>query len=242
MKHKLNIPALLEALQKIADQRSLTYLRNEPIAVYQELLGGYKIAPYDARIALAVLLTPKMRKIGTASFKAGNLASYFASECGFRDELSKEAADLFGSFLSKDSVEKWNGRNFEGLKKFCSSSWEFDLEADSTWHANGGHIDCFLAAHAKISVADAGIVEREMAGLLEKTPYMTAEEIRDHYQDLLQKELALDFDEYCTAEEYYGPDAEDYPGNGEEVVDMFCRKHGLLATDVDFDCGQTDFE
>lgn len=60
---------------------------------------------------------------------------------------------------------------------------------------------------------------------LDKNPFLTDEDIYDFFDEKLQQELDLDFEQYVTAEKYYEPVAEDY--GFEYFLEKVCKQYGL---------------
>ena len=103
-------------------------------------------------------------------------------------------------------------------------------------------MDCSCSSTAAIKIVDTQQVGNELKKMLEKNPFTASDEILDFYRSMLCDLLDADFEEYCTSDNYYPPVVEDYVGNFNDIVNKFCKKHGMELIASDYNGELSDFE
>ena len=103
-------------------------------------------------------------------------------------------------------------------------------------------MDCFCSATATIKIVDPQKVGNELKKKLEKNPFMTSDEIFGHYQSILYDLLDSEFEEYCTADDYYPPVVEDFDVNYNHIIEGFCSKYGMELIASEYSGNSSDFD
>ncbi len=227
-----------ESLKAIIDREGLDYLDTNAYDVYTELLKDEAADAKTARMILITLLagTHKQKKHDAASF-----ASYIQQECGLEASSADEIAGIYAELFNADNRKEWKGKSEKGFREFCEKTWHYKLESSARWIHDYVYIDSDCTMEVEIEVSDKDTLHKVLEKVLNKNPFTTAKAIYDLLETDFQKMLDEDFDEYCTADDYYPPVAEDYvcDGNGKVLVDNFCAKYGLKVITLDYE-GRSD--
>lgn len=226
MRNVLQTEEVAKALRAIIRDKSIEYLKREPIEVYDALLDS-KVKPYSARLVLMSLMCGSVELVEKKGFDEKALTQFIEKECGLREEVAADIVQLYFLLFGEGRLQVLKDKELKGLDSFCRKSWTLDVDVDATWECNSGHVDCNYKATVVISVIDRNLAKEAIAKELKDNPFLKAEGIKDLFEEKLNEAVDDDFEGYVTAEEYYEPVPEDYDENFEDIVEEFCRKNGL---------------
>jgi len=233
--------AIAQRLKEMIEENGLDYLKENPFEIYSLLLDEKVASPLSIRMILLTLLAQvHLKAKELADPKA--IARYIQRSCCLNKVMADFLSSIYAEVFSAENQEEWEKKAGMGFDDFCRQEWKFSWNGDSVWRCRGGSMDCFCGATAAIKIVDTQQVGNELKKMLEKNPFMASDEIFGHYQSMLCELLDSDFEEYCTAEDYYPPVVEDYAGNFDDIVNEFCKKHGMELIASDYSGELSDFE
>ncbi|MBQ9713463.1 MAG: hypothetical protein IJV54_14370, partial [Bacteroidales bacterium] len=67
--------------------------------------------------------------------------------------------------------------------------------------------------------------DKKLDKMLSKNPFLSEEDIADHFIGRLRDYLDEEFENYCTSDDYYEPVCEDF--EAEYYASEWCQKHGF---------------
>lgn len=228
-------------LKNWIEQKGLGDLGENAFEVYAQLQETKTCSPLISRLVLLTLLSGIHVKASQLDDSTG-LGKEIQKSCCLNQKMSDFLASIYVEVFSPENKNEWQEKAGSGLKEFCGKEWTLAWEGECKWTYDGGHVDCTGSAKVTLKVASPQQVGEDLKQMLAKNPLTSAEEIFAHYQDELCSLLDSDFEEYCTAEDYYPPVVEDYGGNAEYVVTEFCQKHGLELVSSEYEGYTGDFE
>lgn len=150
-------------------------------------------------------------------------------------------ADVFLTLFNEENVTVWSQNKLAGLKQFCRREWLFTWEALNVWPIQNVQVDSTGTATARVRIIDAAKVEEMNRDILKTNPVVSAEQLFEIYQQQLVEEIDLDFDDYCDADDYYPPVAEDYGVHFSDLIECFCEKHGMELIEYDYEGETSNF-
>jgi hypothetical protein len=241
MKRAEEKTAVASFLKNWIEQKGLGDLGENAFEVYTQMQETKTCSPLISRLVLLTLLSGIHVKASQLDDSTG-LGKEIQKSCCLNQKMSDFLASIYVEVFSPENKNEWQEKAGSGLKEFCGKEWTVAWEGESKWIYDGGHVDCTGSAKVTLKVASPQQVGEDLKQILAKNPLTSAEEIFEHYQDELCNLLDSDFEEYCTAEDYYPPVVEDYGGNAEYVVTEFCQKHGLELVSSEYEGYTGDFE
>lgn len=226
----IDVGKAIAGLKEIVDEKSLNYLKDEPYAVYKKLID-YCAA--DAQMAGAILyflvsdLTEEARNGTDHEALSGNIRK----QCFFNKKMSDALATIFLTLFSADNEQAWKDKDLAGWMQFLEAEFTFNWRGFSMWDYGTGTVSCHYEAEITVHPTEHVKIDRVLAKALENNPFMTKEEIADHYVKIIKDYLTNDFEKYCTEDDYYQPVVEDY--FGEDNLKWWCKKNGLELVKFD---------
>ena len=212
------------ALKEIIDKNGPEYLTDAPFQVFKELIASAGIDRKTAGAILHFLVSSLPGDVSSDS-DFESLSGTIRKECGFNKKMADRIASIFLSLYSQDNKEEWKEKNREGLSQFLKEEFICTWEGFSIWDVGDGSVDCHYKAEIILSPGKAVSDDKKLVQLLEKNPFMKKEDIHDFFEKRLCKFLDHEFEEYCTAEDYYEPVVEDY--EVEYDISEWSRKNGF---------------
>ena len=95
----------------------------------------------------------------------------------------------------------------------------------AVWDAGSGTIDCHYEAEIVLKPEKAAAEDKKLQQMLGRNSFLTKEEIAEFFKKSLCRFLDDEFEEYCTAEDYYPPVVEDF--EIDYRVRDWCKKTGF---------------
>ena len=84
--------------------------------------------------------------------------------------------------------------------------------------------------------------DKELVQKLTKNPFLTKKKICDLFEKRLRNFLDDEFEDYCTAEDYYQPVVEDFGDNLEYDLKKWCEQTGFEIVSCDGDGDDEGYE
>jgi len=232
---------IADRLKSLIDTNGFQYLEDHAYEIYEQLREEKLLNGIYARVLLICLLSADYKNYKRGELKKTSLSASIQKNCGLRKDISDQMADVFVKLFGEENYAEWEEKYHSGFKKFCEEEWTFTWEGFSVWYVQNVQVDCKAKAWATVRITDPSKVELDNEKILEKNPFIASEHIFEIYNKLLLKKLDSDFDYYCNCDDYYPPVAEDYYGNYEELVEMFCEKYGMELIDCNYDGETSDY-
>ena len=111
---------------------------------------------------------------------------------------------------SEGHKEEWGRKDREGLSAFLNEDFEYTWKGYAVWDEGNGTVDCHYEAEIVLKPAGDIIEDDVLAGMLERNPFVSKEEIHRHFEKGLREYLDYQFEEYCSEDDYYQPVVEDF--------------------------------
>lgn len=235
MKMQMQMDELITALKEIIETKGFDILDSKPYEIYQKISKIDTISDVISRILLITLLSGVLKQLRSDKMSQEELSDYLQKNCCLKKKMSDFMAQMYLSLFSDENIVLWRQKSEEGFREFCNSIWEFKWEGHSLWSADYVCMDCDCDAAVSIKIIHPDKVKKSMEEELQNNPFFSYEEICNQFSELLSTRLDNDFDFYCTSDEYYPPVVEDYIGNCEELIETFCKEHGMKLISFDFD-------
>lgn len=228
-------------LKETIDRNGFEYICTNGYRVYQELEASKTAGKRQRVMLLSTLLNliPKDVKSGICDKK--ELSALVGKKCGFVKKDADSLADMYLDLFNENHIKEWDSKSRTGLKAFYGKKWKCLWKGSETWYADCVHLEAYCTGEAVLSVKDREVVENELKPMLAENPFLTAEAIRKHYNEMLIKILDDDFSDYVTGDDYYPPVAEDYEYNYADNITEFCKKHGLFLVEYSFEGDSSDY-
>ena len=218
---------IVEYLKKIILNEGIDYLSDNACKVYERLeninvKNGIRVAILSCLLNDVSKLSLK-KKVGYDA-----LYSYIKDNCLLNEEICADMANIFLEVFSNDNKKEYEDNKENGFEEFCNKEHQIEWKGFTRWYCDGVHVDCSFKANISFKIADKEKVRNDNLELLNKNPYLTADFFYKKYKYEITKEIDEDFEEYCTCDDYYEPNAEDYGVDcGEYTLQKYCDEHGL---------------
>lgn len=211
-------------LKEIADREGPGYLKEEPYRVYKERMGS-GLADNKTSGGILLFLVNGMTECIREGMDAAELSGMIQRTCGFNKRLSGRVTEIILSVYSRVNIEEWEKKDQEGLAHFIKEEHDFTWKGCSVWDVGTGSVTCHYDARMCLRTAGSFEPDRELADLLNRKPFTTADMIREYYEGKLKKYLDYEFEDYCTCDDYYQPVVEDF--ELDYRVKDWCRENGF---------------
>lgn len=240
-KDQIVMNSITDKLKEMIENEGPDVLINTPYEVFEELTDSDTA---DRKTAAALLHTFLM---GTPTFVADGgehsqeeVSRFIQDTCGFRKKISDQMAEVYLSLFTKENTAEWDSRRLSGMKSFMEQEWEIKWDGQAQW--DGGHVymDCTYQATIVISPVEGQINDDELDQMLRLNPFLSDEDIAGYFQNSLQEYLDSEFEDFCTADDYYSPTAEDF--EAERYAEDWCKENGFELVSFDGYGSTGDFE
>ncbi len=115
--------------------------------------------------------------------------------------------------------------DLQGLEQFKKDGFSTAWKGFSVWRYSTGSVSCHYEADMTLMPTETIKVDPGLAELLRKNPFLTKEVIAGHYSKAIADYLDMEFDEYCTCDDYYQPVVEDF--FVDDLMRTWCRENGF---------------
>lgn len=211
-------------LKECIDSGGPDFLSDKPYEVFNVLVSS-KIADKKTAGVIFCVLVNNLHKSALKMSDSEKFSALIKKECGFNKALSDFAASVFLALYSNENKEEWNGKVNEGLKQFIEEEMEVEWNGFCVWKISNGSVDCHYNAIITLKATSEIIKDKKLKNKLDKNPFLKKEEIISIFQKSLCEKLDMEFKEYCTCDDYYEPNSEDF--EGESYTADWCVKNGF---------------
>lgn len=236
---KESIDKAIDELKEIIEQNGPDYLSGEPYRVYQRLEESEKVSKETAGLLLYALVSDIPSGV-TPDTDFALLSKKIQTRCS----LNKKAADflsmVFLGLYSRENKENWKEKELEGLRQFLEDEFVCKWKGFAVWDEGNGTVDCYYQAEIRMTPTEDVAADKGLTELLEKNPFVKKEAISQYFEEALTDYLDSEFEDYCTADDYYQPVCEDF--DAEDCVSEWCGKHGFELVSCDGGGGDGGYE
>jgi hypothetical protein len=214
---------IIACMKNMISTNGPDFLTENPFRVYKEL---GKIKGTDRKLNGAILcyLVSGLPEKINADMEAAGYSERIQQECGLNEEMSDRVAAVFSQLYSHENEQEWNALNKKGLKEFLRADFTYEWEGLAVWEVSNGSVSCHYKAEISLKPTESA-VDDKLKKLLVKNPFMTKEAIHEYFEKRLKEYLDMEFEEYCTCDDYYEPVVEDF--DAEYYVEAWCKENGF---------------
>lgn len=236
-----NIENVVYCLKEMIDRNGPSYLADEPYEVFNSLLGTGATDRKTAAAILYVLVSGLLEKL-KSECETEVLSEDIRRECGLNKKTADQIANILHSLYSCVHKKEWESKDLEGLRQFLAEEFTFTWKGFAVWDEGNGTVDCHYEAEIVLDPTEAVSEDEELLQRLKKNPFMPKTEIQDLFRNRLKQYLDDEFEDYCTAEDYYPPVVEDFGANMEYDLSEWCKKNGFELVSLDGDGNDDGYE
>lgn len=231
---------LVDKLKELVDKNGPDYLHDRPYETYQALIeADLKVEKMAGAILMALVRGIDKNAVNNST-DSKELSELIQDECCFNKRMADQVAVVFLDLYSKDNVDEWKEKEMEGWKQFSGAELHVDWNGDAVWEVSNGYVACHYNAGIDLEPLEGIKPEKELARKLSKNPYMKLEEIQKFYQKSLTDYLDMEFEDYCTCDDYYQPVVEDF--EIEYHLKNWAGKHGFELINYEGDGDDDGYE
>ncbi|MBP5293195.1 MAG: hypothetical protein J6023_03600 [Clostridia bacterium] len=234
-----SVDAIVSALKNLIDKNGPSYLSNKPFQAYQDLCG---LCPAEQRTAAALLhvLVNDSVNLPLTQIDLVQLSSTIQKENSLNKKMSDLLAEVLAALYSSDNRRTWKHKNLEGLTQFLKERFTMEWEGFAVWDQGNGSIDSHYHASIVLLPTDTVRKDEQIQTVLSKNPFATKEQIHKVFAARLKSYLDDEFEDYCTADDYYPPNAEDF--EMDYALESWCEENGFDLVSWEGDGYDDDFE
>ena len=130
--------------------------------------------------------------------------------------------------------------HMDASQRISGEDMTFTWNGDAVWDAGGGTVDCEYEAKVDLRPTEDGIRGPEVRRLQMDTPDFTPEDLYLALEKSLRNKLDMEFEDYCTDDDYYQPVVEDF--EAEIYVREWAEERGLEIVSFEGDGSDGGFE
>lgn len=116
-------------------------------------------------------------------------------------------------------------KRVDASKRISGEDMTFMWKGEAVWDCGNGTVDCEYEATATLKATESGICGPEVRSLQIKTPAFDTTDLYVALEKSLKKKLDVEFEDYCTEDDYYQPVVEDF--EAEEHIKDWAKDRGL---------------
>lgn len=232
-----NVENISVLLKTIIDHNGKNYLQDQPYEVYKEILKSNYVDKNIAAAFLHLFLCTSSNDFDIP-LDVEFYSKKIQEECFFKKEIADYLAKVMTLLNSKENTTEWKKNELIGLKEFLSENFLFPWECYAFWDGGNVEVECHYKASITLRPTSKIKNDEKLSMELKKNSFHTKEFIYNFFAYKLKQYLDHDFEEYCTADDYYPPATEDYCINIEYCLNEWCDKNGFELISCDGD-GET---
>ena len=217
---------IIKYLKDTISANGVDYLSNDAFKVY-EGLKDIKVKNGVRTSILCCLLNDISKYSSKKKVEYNDLYSYIKDSCFLNEEITLDMTSIFLEVFSNENKKEYENDKENGFEKFCNNDHKIEWEGFTRWYTNCVHLDCNFKANFSFKIVDKEKLRKDNFEFFNKNPYLTADFFYKKYKEEIAKEIDDDFEEYCTYDDYYPPVVEDYDYNLEDLLQRYCKEHGL---------------
>ncbi|MBR2811367.1 MAG: hypothetical protein IKD69_08305 [Solobacterium sp.] len=229
---------LVTLLKGIIDHNGPEYPVNNPYEVYRTVVHQEAA---DQKTAAALMYTLLMQIPDAAKkMKEEELVRFICIQCSLKKEMAEKLAEVYLAVYSASNQKEWESQIGAGLREFLEQEWEFQWDGTSRWNGPSVYLDCYYHAEVCVAAKAKAADDKELQAMLKKNPFLEAGTIAEHFRKSLCDCLDRDFEEFCTAEDYYEPCIDDF--ELEYYAKEWCQEHGFALLECEGSGDTGDYE
>ncbi len=207
-------------LKEIILNNGFSYLNDNAYKVYE----GLKVETNIKVAVLSCLLNGVCDVLTKRDIGYDDLLSFIKKNCLLNDDASYYMALIFYEIFSNENKKAYENEKYLGFNAFCNNVHEISWEGFTRWYSDMVHVDCSFEANFSFKVSNKEKIRKKNNVLLKKNPYLSEDYFYKKYKEDIIKSLDDDFEYYCTCDDYYPPDCEDYVCNCESLLEDYFKK------------------
>ena len=224
--NKVEKNQIVEYLKKIILNEGIDYLSDNAYKVY-ERLENIKVKNGIRTAILSCLLNDVSKLSLKKNVGYDDLYSYIKDNCLLNEKICVDMANIFLEVFSNDNKKEYEDKKEKGFNEFCSYIHKIPLHGHDIWQKDMLYVICNFWGSFSFKVANKNRLKNEISILLKKNPYLDASYFYAKYRDEISHILEDDFEDFCSFNDYYPPDCEEYKDRFEELLNDFCSDHGF---------------
>ena len=227
------VESTVEALSALITKEGYSFLYSSPYSVYQLL----NECGADNSIS-SLILFALVSNVGKKSKKKATVESEIKA-LPLDSNAESFLINVFTSLYSYRRKKIMKKQEYAGLEEFLKKEWTVNIYLEAEWESKFGmKINYFFDYKITFSVWDSEVVKKDLEKETEKNPFITAFDILKKYRNELEECVKNDFESYCTADDYYEPNVEDYDSeSGDEAIESYLESHGFEFIESWYDYG-----
>ena len=237
-----DIQKVVSFLKELIDNNGEDYLKNETFKVYKELIDSKILDKNTSVCILHLLLSVDIKEVVTKEEDRNNVSKIIQKECYFNKKIADYLTQIFISLYSNDNKTEWKNNELVGLKEFIDEIFKYEWNGFCVWKGQGVTVDCTYDAEIILKPTYKIMINKDFSSLINKNKFITKKSIHDYYVKKLKKYLDDNFDDYCSCDDYYTPNAEDFGINLEEDLKSWCNDNGFEYISSEGEGEEGDFE
>ncbi len=225
------VESTVDALSAIITKEGYSFLYLNSFYVYESLLDN----GFDNDIS-SIILFALVSNVGKKSKKKESVESEIKALPLDSDAESFLTA-VFTSLYSSRRKAGMKKKEYAGLEEFLSKEWTVDIYLQAEWaYKFGTRINYSFDYTITFSASDRDVIKKYLTRDLMRNPFLTASDILEKYRKELQESVNSDFESYCTADDYYEPNVEDYDSeSGDGAIEDYLEDHGFEFLESSYD-------
>ncbi len=231
---------IIESFTALIDENGPEYPTEHPMGLVKRLVQDCGETPVVGAlyfVALNGIFSDAMSEDATEE----TLAEIIQKKCSFKKDYAVKLAEISMQVYSKQHLAGLRGKRGSSFEKLCGlSDWTFSWNGETEWHSRGGYVTCTGEGTASLKVRGRKKLETAVAKMLPSYEYATIDQLEEYIAKKLRERLDGAFEDYCNADDYYEPVAEDF--EFEYYLTEFCKDLGLRVIATDYDGEISDYE
>ena len=241
MQDKNPFNAIEQYLKEYILKHGLNSLQDDAYTIYKEVIEKKLIDQSYAGALFVSLSIGIPSVIDNTKNDVDKLAKLLSEKCLLTSTVCVNLAEMYFSLFSQKNRDKYEKLNYFGFDEFCNSTWKFTSLAYGLWHAKDKR--CFeysLNVEVDLTIADKVKIDKGLAGLLQRNPLLSAEDIYKYYLRIFDNYIKKIFGRYLFFNDYYPPDYNPYNDIFEDDLDEFCQQYGFTMNESKFNIKPID--
>ncbi|MBR6410783.1 MAG: hypothetical protein IKS35_05310 [Clostridia bacterium] len=235
------IESIVKKLKEMVDENGPNYLAEQPFRVYSELVSSEITDRQTAAAVLHLLASGLLERVGQCQ-TLEELSKSIQSECNLNKRMADRLASILHLLYSQENKKEWCHKEREGLAQFLNEDFLCEWKGFAVWDEGNGTVNCHYEAKIILKPTKEISKDKELVQQLTKNPFLTKKKICDLFEKRLRNFLDDEFEDYCTAEDYYQPVVEDFGDNLEYDLKKWCEQTGFEIVSCDGDGDDEGYE
>lgn len=224
-----DVKLIVKEIKSVIDREGLEFLKDHPDKVYDILIKSDSV---DKNTAL-ILFTSLKQELPTFMEKAQSEEKIFEHIKSFdfySESVCALLAKVYAALYSDQNRRSWLDKVFSGVKSFLKKDFKVVWIGFSEWSCDQGYVDCHFNSMITLRVKDEALVYKALKQELKVNSFLSEEKITEIFSKSLTSYLDNEFNDYCLADDYYEPVAEDF--EVDYHVEDWCKDNGFEIVSV----------